>query len=200
VAAEGVQGGQEGALPGRGDAGGIGQEAGRPAGLAEVAADLGDSQPRGKRDGLVGPGHRRAVHDQPGHGLAVGVEQPGDGDGAGRGGHRQQGPRTGQLEDLVPDRPGRQVLGQPGPAGPPTFDGLLGLENLVPAEQQTAAPPGVLVFEHQPGAVQPPVEGVQPGMLARAAAGGARFGGDAERLSEPVQNGRYRVGRSDISV
>ena len=73
-------------------------------------------------------------------------------------------------------------------------DGLLGLHHLVLAEQQAAAPPGVLVFEHEPGAVQPPVEGVQPGVLARAAAGRTGFGDDAEGLPEHVKDGGHRVG------
>ena len=193
MTAEGVQGLEEGGLARRGDAGGFGQDAGGAAGLAGVAADLGDGQPRGQLDGLVGPGYRFPVYHEPGDGLAVRVEQAGDADRAGRGGHGQQGARAGQLEDLVPDRPGGQVFGQPGTAGPPAWDGLLGLEYLVPGEQQAAAPGPVLVLQDQAGAVQPPVEGVQPGVLAGAAAGRPGLGDNAERLAERVQNGRYRV-------
>ena len=203
VAAEGVQGVEERAAPGRGDPGSVGHELRGPGGRAGIAADFGDGQPRGQDDGLAGPDDGRAVHDQPGDGLAVGVEQPGDADGAGRGGHRQQGSRAGQLGDPVPDRPGGQVGGQPGPAGAQAVGGLLGLGHLVLAEQQAAAAALALVVQDQAGPVQPPVEGIQPGVLAGAAARRGAVGGDPESLTEHVEDGGYPSGLAaapDLSV
>ena len=71
---------------------------------------------------------------------------------------------------------------------------LFGLRHLVLGQQQAAAPPGALVFQHEPGPVQPPVEGVQPGALAGPAAGRPGFGHDAEGLAEHVQDGGYGRG------
>ncbi len=47
-----------------------------------------------------------------------------------------------------------------------------------------AAPPGLLELEREPGPVQPPVEGIQPGAPAGAAAGRAAFRGHSERLGQ----------------
>ena len=141
--------------------------------------------------GPAGRGHRDVVRDQPGHGLAVGVEQPGHAGGADRPDDRQQRPRPDQHDDPVPHRSFRQVQRRaPGPAG----HRLLGLRRPVGlAQQQAAAPPGLLELEHQAGPVQPPVEGVEPGAPALAAAARTRLGGHRERLAERGEHGGQEV-------
>jgi hypothetical protein len=125
-----LQGRGERALGGRGHAGGLGQQAGDPAGLARVAADLGDGQ-AGRQAQLAGVGrhpgairhlggirHPGGIRHQAGHRLAVRVEQAGDADRAGRPGYRQQRPGPDQRGDAIPDRAGGQFeAGAPGLGG-----------------------------------------------------------------------------------
>src|SRR5580704_5730869 len=69
---------------------------------------------------------------------------------------------------------------------------LIGLRRAVgPAEQQPTTPPGLLELEHQPGSVQPPVEGIQPGTPTGARHAG--FRGHGERLRQRVEHGGQEI-------
>ena len=215
VPAERPQRRGEYALAGGRHAGHAGQQGGCPACLAGVAADFGDGQPQrqfgdgadrdcagcgGARRGGAsrGRGRRDVLRSQAGHGLAVGVEQPGQADRAGRLHDGQQRSRADQHHDPVPHRPGRQVQG--GAPRRPAGYCLFGLRGPVgPAEQQPAAPPGLLELEHQAGLVQPPVEGVQPRAPTGAGrAGRAGFRGHGEGLGQRGERGRPEILRGFV--
>ena len=212
VPAERGQRRDEHALAGGGHARHASQQGRRPARLTGVAADFGDGQAQRQFGGDAsrggadrggsrragadrGRGHGDVVRDQAGHRLAVGVEQPGQADRAGGFHDGQQCPRADQHHDPVPHRPGRQVQGR-APRRPAGYR-LFGLRGAVgPAEQQPAARPGLLELEHQPGPVQAPVEGVQPG--APTGARCASFGGHGEGLRQRGQRGCPQVLRGFI--
>jgi hypothetical protein len=82
-------------------------DAGGTAGLTGVAADLGDRQPR--REGRDA-GYHRALDEQPGHDLAVLIEQLRHGRDRGDGHRREQHARRQEARDAGRDRAVRQVL------------------------------------------------------------------------------------------
>ena len=76
VAADGAQRVGEQRLRGRPTPGTAGDDAGGAAGLAQVAADLGDRQPGRQRPAVRPAATAGLVDEQPGDGLAVLVQQP----------------------------------------------------------------------------------------------------------------------------
>jgi hypothetical protein len=169
-----------------------GTAASSAAALRLSVAEVRGGQAQRQFGGGAHRGHGGAFDGQPGDGLAVRVEQPRDAARADRADHRQQRSRTDQHHDQVPDRPGGQILSRT--ARRPAGHRLLRLRRAVRlAQQQPTAPPGLLQLKHQPGPVQPPVEGVQPGKPPGAAAGYAALGGHRERRRQGGQRGGQEI-------
>jgi hypothetical protein len=184
--AEGAKRVGEQELGGRPDAGNGGQQPGGAAGLARIAAHLGDRQPGRERHrplrarylARLRAEQARSLDEQPGDGLAVLVHQPVPG-GLGAGGddwdERARRDEAGHaVADLAPRQRGEQV--RPGrlPARH-QLGGVLAWAGFWAraGQAQFAAAASGNVLQGQPGLVQPPVEGVEPGRPADAARRGS---------------------------
>ena len=163
----GVQRPDRGALePGRG-----GQQLTGPLGLGLVATDRGHLEP-GRQLGRCRLAHRGPVRPDPGDRLDVRVEHPQILDRAGRPGHGQQGPDPRRRAEHRDHRAGREV-GDHGRPGQPAR----GLADQIPGrggQHQLRGPRAGHVLQGEPGPVQPPVEGVQPGPAQRPRPSGGR--------------------------
>ena len=151
----------------------LGQALRDPVGLSLVAAHRGERK-AGRRVGGSLAGRVQAVHGEPGHRLVVGVAQPELRQRARGLRSGQQRPHRRQALEPVPQRSAGEPFGHGRPAGPVRFrrDPLAGRA----AQDQFGRPAAGHALQREPGPVQPPVEGVQPG-----APQGARPGGGHHR-------------------
>ena len=139
-----------------------GQHLADPLGLGLVAADRGHLEP-GRQLGRRRMAHRGPVRPDPGDRLGVRVKHPQVLDRAGGPDGGQQGPDPGHRADHRGHRARRQVLHQGRPAQP-----ARGLADQIPGrggQHQLRGPRAGDVLKSEPGPVQPPVEGVQPGAV-----------------------------------
>ena len=157
------------------------------AGVAGVAADLGDRQPGGERRGLRA-GDRRALDEQPGDRLAVFVQQPVGGRRAGDGDDRQQGARRDEVADPDATGPSGSSRHQVRAGCLPADDRLGGARPAAAA----AAPAGLAALRAG-RRTRPGRAAVAPPRGRPAYPGSARLGAAASRRCRARSGGRRRV-------